>query len=87
MKNIFKRVVDWFFYNFLNEVIEEQFEINIYLTVEEKIVKELTMKHLPRKGDFILFSLSGKMDSLLFEVNRITISQGGAVAYLNGKII
>jgi hypothetical protein len=87
MKKRFNNIIDWLFYDFLSEIIEEQFSITVFLKVGEDIIKETTMKHLPRKGDYIEFSLPLKRDSLIFEVEKITIMQFGSVAYLNGKII
>lgn len=87
MKRFLLKIIDYLFYNLLTEVIEEEFSIDIFLKIENEIIKELKMKYVPTRGDFIEFTSKKNESSFIFEVEKVLIMQYGAVAYLTGKLI
>lgn len=82
-----KKIIDWLFYDYINNMIEEHFYIDIYLMVGEKLITKTVMKYLPRVGDLIEFNVNSDMVIQIFEVEKIKIMQFGSVVTLSGKIV
>lgn len=79
MKNRLYKIVDYLFYNFFVNVIEENFRITIFLKAEN-FNKEISMNYVPMPGTFI------KLENGIFEVVKVTHAMFGSVAYLDGNI-
>lgn len=87
MKNFFKKSLTFLFYDYFLNIIEEEFNITIFLKTNGTIIKETTMKILPRQGDNIEINFITDNDYKVFKVEKVTITKFGSVAYLDGTIL
>lgn len=79
MKILYK-IIDKLFYNFLNDLFEENFRITIYLE-SENFKKEISMFYVPQLESKII------LENKKFLVKSVELSEFGSIAYLSGVLI
>jgi len=82
MKKLTRKLIDYLFYNFMFDILEENFRIMIILIDSEKgFRKEINMNYVPIAGSFIA------LDKGQFKVEKIIHATYGAVDHLEGKLL
>lgn len=79
MKKILYNIVDYLFYNFFVNILEENFRITIFLRSGD-FNKEISMNYVPSSGSFI------QLENGTFEIVKVTHAMFGSVAYLDGNL-
>ena len=79
MKKLLYKIVDYLFYNFFVNILEENFRITIFLRTDD-FNKEISMNYVPVPGSFII------LENSIFEVVKVTHAMFGSVAYLDGNL-
>jgi len=80
MKNLIRKIIDYCFYNFLVDLLEEEFRIKIFLC-DGDFKFEIHMLYVPCVGSSI------RLENGIFKVNNVIHSTYGMVVHLEGKFI
>jgi len=86
MKNRLRSIIDYLFYNFMVEVIEDELEMVIILNVNGEKFAETKMKHLPTPGMEIEVLQSVIHQTSTYRIDKVKLSHYGNVVWLEGQI-
>lgn len=84
MKKFFRTLVEKLFYNFMVEVLEDEFEVHIQIKIDGQHIVTTKMKHLPQPGMFIDLLLPMNQVKR-FKIEKIVLSHFGNVVIADGQ--
>lgn len=85
IKYALQRLLEKLCYNWMQQLIDDEFIIVVMLTINGQTVKECKMKWCPTKGVAIQY-YDGKT-KMVFMVETIVTTENGAVVWADGKLI
>lgn len=82
MKKLINKIIDYCFYQFLIDVLQEVFRVDLILIDADKnFIKQINMNYVPISGSFI------QLPEGSFEITKVIHATYGAVAHLEGKLL
>lgn len=85
LRNLSVKFLDKFFYSYMINLLEDEFDIVIFAYENNIKVAESKMKRLPQVGYTIEFL--NKMELMPFKVEEVILSNNGCVCKVYGKRI